>query len=189
MQQNQSLNESRAIARSIRIAPRKVQLVLDLIRGKNIKEAEAILMFTPNRGAEILSPILKSAAANAENNLGLKKDTLYVKECYVTEGFRIKRMLPRAQGRGDMIQKKTSHITIVVASKEDISEKKVDKADKKSTTKKQAKPTKTTKKTTQTKKVAAKKETKPLNKAKTVKKDAKSTKTKKTNKKQEKKVK
>ncbi|MDL2292358.1 50S ribosomal protein L22 [Acholeplasma sp. OttesenSCG-928-E16] len=110
--------EAKAIAKTIRITPRKARLVIDLIRGKNIKEAEAILMFTPRAASPIISKVLKSAVANAEHNLNLNADDLYVKECYVSEGVRIKRMMPRAKGQGDIIQKRTSHITVVVAERE-----------------------------------------------------------------------
>ena len=110
--------EARAIAKTIRITPRKARLVIDLIRGKDVKEAAGILMFTPRAASPIINKVLNSAVANATNNLKLKEDKLFVKECYVTEGMRIKRMMPRAKGQGDIIQKRTCHITIVVAEKE-----------------------------------------------------------------------
>ena len=110
--------EAKAIAKTVRVTPRKARLVIDLIRGKNVKEAEAILMFTPRAASPIISKVLKSAAANAEHNLKLNPDNLFVKECWVSEGFRIKRMMPRAKGQGDIIQKRTSHITVVVAERE-----------------------------------------------------------------------
>ncbi|MBN2267990.1 MAG: 50S ribosomal protein L22 [Acholeplasmataceae bacterium] len=110
--------ETKAIARTIRIAPRKARLVIDLIRGKNIKEAQAILMFTPRAASPIILKVLNSAVANAENNNNQNIDNLYVKEAYVNEGVRLKRLLPRAKGQGDIIQKRTSHITVVVATKE-----------------------------------------------------------------------
>lgn len=109
---------AKATAKTVRITPRKARLVIDLIRGKDAKEAEAILMFTPRGASPIILKVLKSAVANAENNLGLNVDKLYVKECYVGEGVRLKRMLPRAKGSGDIIQKRTSHITVIVAERE-----------------------------------------------------------------------
>lgn len=110
--------EAKAIAKTVRIAPRKARLVIDLIRGKNIKEAQAILMFTPRAASPIILKVLNSAVANATNNLNLNVDNLYVKEAFVNEGVRMKRMMPRAKGSGDIIQKKTSHIAVVVAERE-----------------------------------------------------------------------
>lgn len=112
------MTEAKAIARRVRVAPRKAKLVIDLIRNKNIKEAQAILMFTPNKSAVQILKVLNSAVANGENNLKLNREKLFVKQCFVTEGFRIKRLLPRAKGQGDMIKKRTSHITVVVAERE-----------------------------------------------------------------------
>jgi large subunit ribosomal protein L22 len=100
------------------VTPRKARLVIDLIRGKNIKEAQAILMFTPRAASPIILKVLNSAIANAENNNNASVDKLYVKEAYVNEGVRLKRLLPRAKGRGAIIQKRTSHITVVVAERE-----------------------------------------------------------------------
>lgn len=110
--------EAKAIAKTVRIAPRKARLVIDLIRGQNIKEAQAILMFTPRAASPIILKVLNSAVANATNNLNLNAENLYIKHAFVNEGVRLKRMLPRAKGKGDIIQKKTSHITVVVAEKE-----------------------------------------------------------------------
>ncbi len=111
--------ESKAIAKTVRIAPRKARLVIDLIRGKNVKEAQAILMFTPRGASPIILKVLNSAIANAEHNNNANIDDLYVKEAYVNEGVRLKRLLPRAKGQGgDIIKKRTSHITVVVAEKE-----------------------------------------------------------------------
>ncbi|VEU80095.1 50S ribosomal protein L22 [Haploplasma axanthum] len=110
--------EVKAIHRTARIAPRKARLVIDLIRGKNVKEAQAILMFTPRAASPIISKVLKSAVANAEHNNKLNVENLFVKEAYVSEGVTMKRMLPRAQGKGDIIQKRTSHITVIVAERE-----------------------------------------------------------------------
>ena len=110
--------EARATAKTVRITPRKARLVIDLIRGRDIKEAQAVLMFTPRGASPIILKVLNNAIANAENNYSLDVDKLYVKECYVNEGVRLKRILPRAKGQGDIIQKRTSHITVVVAERE-----------------------------------------------------------------------
>lgn len=110
--------EAKAILRNARISPRKVKIVLDLIRGKDTKTAMAILNNTPKAASEYLSKLLKSACANAENNFSMDPTNLYVSECYVCPGPTLKRMLPRAKGRGDRILKRTSHMTIVVKEKE-----------------------------------------------------------------------
>jgi len=110
--------EARAIAKHIRISPRKVRIVLDTIRGKNVDEALAILKFTPNRSAVAISKVLKSAVANAENNHNMNRDSLYVSKAVADQGPTLKRLLPRAMGRSNIIKKKTSHITIVVKEKE-----------------------------------------------------------------------
>lgn len=109
--------EARATAKTVRISPRKARLVIDLIRGVDVKEAQAILMFTPRAASPAILKVLNSAIANAENNYSLNVDKLFVKECYVNEGVRMKRMLPRAKGSADVIQR-TSHITVVVAERE-----------------------------------------------------------------------
>ena len=106
--------EAKAFAKYIRISPRKVNIVCELIRGKNVKEAAAILANVPKAACEPLSKLLKSAAANAENNHGMDPEKLYVSETFATPGPIIKRMMPRAQGRGYRINKRTSHITLVV---------------------------------------------------------------------------
>lgn len=108
---------ARAIARYIRMSPMKVNVVLDLIRGKNVNDAMAILQFTPKDAAVVVGKVLKSAVANAENNLEMDKDALYVSECHVGPGPIIKRMQPHAQGRAFSIHKRTSHITVVVAER------------------------------------------------------------------------
>lgn len=103
-----------AIARYVRIAPRKVKAVLDLIRGIPVADAQAVLMGA-NRGAtEAVSKVLKSAIANAENNLELPSDDLFIAETYVDQGPTLKRFRPRAQGRATRIRKRTSHITIIL---------------------------------------------------------------------------
>nr|AGR42639.1 ribosomal protein L22 [Iranian pear phytoplasma PD33] len=107
---------AKAIARKVSIASRKARLVVDLIRGKNIVQAQAILTFTPKVAAPVILKLLNSAVSNAVNNLKLNREQLYVKEVFVNEGLRLKRMFPRAKGSGDVIKKRTSHITLVITS-------------------------------------------------------------------------
>ena len=109
--------EARAKATFERIAPRKVQIVLDLIRGEDAEKAMAILKHTPKAACEVLEKVLKSAMANAEvKNMDTSK--LYVAECFVNQGPTLKRIRPRAQGRAYIIRKRTSHITIVLKEAE-----------------------------------------------------------------------
>ena len=103
-----------AIARYVRISSRKVKIVLDLIRGKKVDEALAILMYTPKSAAPVALKLLESAIANAENNQEMNRDTLYVAETYANQGPTLKRYWPRSHGRADQILKRTSHITIVL---------------------------------------------------------------------------
>ena len=110
--------EARAHLRYARIAPRKVSVVLDLIRGEDLDKALAILQYTPKASSELLYKLVKSAAANAENNHNMDKNNLYVAECFVTPGPTLKRVMPRAQGRAFRILKRTSHITVVLKEKE-----------------------------------------------------------------------
>ena len=110
--------EARAHLRYARIAPRKVSVVLDLIRGEHLDQAQAILQYTPKAASELLYKLVKSAAANAENNHNMDKNNLYVAECFVTPGPTLKRVMPRAQGRAFRILKRTSHITVVLKEKE-----------------------------------------------------------------------
>ena len=110
--------EARAYLRNVRIAPRKVQIVLDLIRGKDTDIAMATLKHTPKAACECLEKLLKSAIANAENNHEMDKNNLYVAECFVCPGPTMKRIMPRAQGRAFRILKRSSHITIVLKEKE-----------------------------------------------------------------------
>ena len=107
-----------AKATYIRIAPRKVQIVLDLIRNQPVEKAMAILKYTPKAACEPLMKLLKSAIANAENNNNMDVSRLYVAECSVSQGPTLKRIRPRAQGRAFRIDKKTSHITLVLKEKE-----------------------------------------------------------------------
>ncbi len=111
--------EARAIARYVRIAPRKVRLVVDQIRGKNIAEARTILAFSERSAAETVAKVLNSAVANAENNYGMRADNLIVKATYVDEGPTLKRIRPRAKGSASRINKRTSHITVVVAPRKE----------------------------------------------------------------------
>ena len=110
--------EATAKATYVRISPRKVQIVLDLIRNKPVDVALATLNYTPKAACEILEKLLKSAIANAENNHNMNKDDLYVAECFVCPGPIMKRIMPRAQGRAYRILKRTSHVTIVLKERE-----------------------------------------------------------------------
>lgn len=107
--------EAKAIARHVRIAPRKVRTITALIMGKPVDEALAVLQFTPNRAARALAKVLASATANAEHNLELGRDTLRVRRAYVDSGPSQRRMHARARGRADVIKKRSSHITVIVA--------------------------------------------------------------------------
>ncbi len=111
--------EARAKATFVRIAPRKVQIVLDLIRNKPADEAMAILKYTPKAACEPLAKLLKSAMANAENNNNMDVSRLYVAECTVSQGPTLKRIRPRSKGRAYRINKKTSHITLVLKESEE----------------------------------------------------------------------
>ena len=110
--------EARAKLSYARIAPRKVSIVLDLIRNQPLDKALAILQYTPKAASELLYKRVKSAAAKAENNFNMDKNSLYVAECYVTPGPTLKRVRPRAQGRAYRILKRTSHITVVLKEME-----------------------------------------------------------------------
>jgi large subunit ribosomal protein L22 len=110
--------EARAVARYVRVSPRKARLVVDLIRGKSIDDARAILRFSPRAAAEIVEKVLNSAVANAERNLHVKSDDLIVGTTFVDEGPTLKRIQPRAMGRAFRINKRTSHITVVVNQRE-----------------------------------------------------------------------
>ena len=111
--------EAKAIARYVRVSPRKARIVVDLVRGKSVPQAREILAFT-NRGiAETVEKCLNSAVANAENQYHVDADALYVKTCFVDEGPTMKRIRPRAKGSASRIRKRTSHITIIVATREE----------------------------------------------------------------------
>ena len=105
----------RSTAKTVRVTPRKARPVLDLVRGKSVEEALAILEFTPNQAAKAVYKVVKSAAANAVHNNQLNADALYVKACYADEGIVMKRFMPRAKGNAAQILKRTSHITVVVS--------------------------------------------------------------------------
>lgn len=107
----------KASVKNVKSTPQKARLVIDLIRGKNVEEAFAILRTTNKRACEPIFKVLKSACANAENNNGLDAQSLYVKEAYVGDGQRMKRLLPRSKGRGEIIVKRLCNITIVVADR------------------------------------------------------------------------
>lgn len=109
--------EAKAIAKGIRIPARKARLVIDLIRGKDVIEADKILNNMNKEAARIIRKVLTSAVANAENNLGLDKEKLVVTEAYVNEGPTMKRMRFGSRGHVDPIKKRTSHITVVVSEK------------------------------------------------------------------------
>ena len=106
--------KAEATLKYARISSRKVKIVADLIKGKDIDEALAIVKYTPKASSEIIEKLLKSAIANAENNNGMNADNLYVAACYADKGPTMKRIQPRAQGRAYRIEKRTSHITIVL---------------------------------------------------------------------------
>ena len=110
--------EAKASVIFVRIAPRKVKLVIDLVRGKNIVEALAILRSTPRGASEIIEKLIQSAVANADHNYQMDQNKLYVKEIAVGQGKTYKRMQPHSQGRGFAILKRTSHIFITVAERE-----------------------------------------------------------------------
>ena len=110
--------ETKASAKYIRISPRKARLVVDLIRGRDVGDAQQILDYSPKGAARVVAKILNSAIANAEHNNGLDPDELYVCGVYVDEGPTLKRFRPRALGRATRINKRTSHITLVLDERE-----------------------------------------------------------------------
>ena len=114
----EELKTARAQLVHARIAPRKVQIVCDMIRGKDTKIAEAYMANTPKAGCELVLKLLKSACANAENNFSMDPDKLVVTQVFATPGPILKRMMPRAQGRAYRINKRTSHVTLAVAERD-----------------------------------------------------------------------
>ena len=115
--QNEVLSAS-ATLKYARISSRKVKIVADLIRGKDVEEALAIVKFTPKASSEIIEKLLKSAIANAENNHGMKSNKLYVAEIYANQGPTLRRIRPAAKGSAVRIRKRTSHITIVLKERD-----------------------------------------------------------------------
>lgn len=111
--------EARAEARYARVAPRKARRVVDLIRGLPAAEAHAVLQFAPQAASDPVGKVLSSAVANAENNGGLDPETLWVRRAWVDEGPMLKRLRPRAQGRAYRVNKRTSHITVIVESRDE----------------------------------------------------------------------
>ena len=106
--------EAKAIAKNVRVTPRKVRLVIDLVRGLPVKEALGILANVNKAASEPVMKVIKSAAANATNNFGMDEDALYIAEIFATDGLRMKRYLPRAKGSASGLVKRSSHITCVV---------------------------------------------------------------------------
>jgi large subunit ribosomal protein L22 len=111
--------QAKAIARYIRIAPRKVRLVIDLIRGKAVGDAVAILRHTPKAASPVVEKVLNSAVANAEHNYEMNVNRLVISEVFVDQGPTLKRFRPRAMGRASKIHKRTSHITLVLTEKKE----------------------------------------------------------------------
>lgn len=109
--------EAKAIAKTVRIAPRKARLVADLVRGKSVVDAIVTLANTNKAASPLIDKVIKSAAANAINNHSMNEETLYVKEILINEGPTLKRFRPRAKGSASPILKRTSHISVVVAEK------------------------------------------------------------------------
>lgn len=103
-----------ATAKYVRITPRKVKIVADLIKGKSIDDAYAILLYTPKAASPVLTKVLKSAEANAVNNNGLNRGDLYVADAFANPGPILKRFIPRARGSANRINKRTSHVTVVL---------------------------------------------------------------------------
>lgn len=113
------MQQAKAVAKTVRIAPRKARLVVDLFRGKQVGEAIAILKHTNRAASPIVEKLIYSAVANAEHNYEMDTDSLIVSEVYVNEGVTLKRFRPRAQGRATAINKRTSHITVVVTEQKE----------------------------------------------------------------------
>ena len=106
--------QARAVAKYVRISPRKARLVMDQLRGKNVEEALNLLNFAPQKSAYIVKKLISSAVANAEENSEIDVDTLFIKSIYADEGPTLKRFRPRAMGRATRIRKRTSHITVIL---------------------------------------------------------------------------
>ena len=112
--------QAKASNRMVRISPNKVRPVMDLVRGKPVERALAILRYMPHKAAKEIARTIQSAAANAENNFEMEPTDLIVKTIFADEGPALKRMMPRARGRGDRIRKRTTHITVIVDDGEEI---------------------------------------------------------------------
>ena len=111
--------EAKAIARYVRVSPRKARVVVDTIRGKSVVAARETLAFEERTMAEVVLKVLNSAVANAEHEHHVRPESLVVKSCYVDEGPTLKRFRPRAKGSASRINKRTSHITVIVATREE----------------------------------------------------------------------
>lgn len=111
--------EAKATAKYVRVSPRKARLVVDQVRGKDIARAREILRFSERAISEVVEKVLNSAVANAENNHHMRSDNLVVKAAFVDEGPTLKRIRPRAKGSASRIRKRTSHITVIVAPREE----------------------------------------------------------------------
>jgi len=111
--------ETKAVARYLRVSPRKARQVIDLVRGRDVGDALSVLKYTPRKAARMIEKVINSAVANAEHNNELEADNLYIKKAFVDEGPTMKRWRARAFGRATMIRKRMSHITIVVDEKEE----------------------------------------------------------------------
>jgi large subunit ribosomal protein L22 len=112
--------QAKAITKSVRISPNKVRPVMDLVRGKPVDRALAILRYMPHKAAREIARTIMSAAANAENNFEMTPDDLVVKTIFADEGPAFKRFMPRARGRADHVRKRTTHITVIVDDGEEI---------------------------------------------------------------------
>jgi large subunit ribosomal protein L22 len=112
--------QAKAITRYVRISPQKVRPVMDLVRGKDVERALAILRYMPHKAAKEIARTIQSAAANAENNFDMARDDLVVKTIFADEGPAFKRIMPRARGRADRIRKRTTHITVIVDDGQEI---------------------------------------------------------------------
>ena len=110
--------EAKAIARYVRVSPRKARIVVDQVRGKDVIAAQEILAFNERAISEVVAKVVNSAAANAQDRFGLRPESLVIKAAYVDEGPTMKRFRPRAKGAASKIRKRTRHITVIVAPKE-----------------------------------------------------------------------
>ena len=111
--------EAKAIARYVRVSPRKARIVVDQVRGKDVIAAQEILAFNERAISEVVAKVVNSAAANAQDRFGLRPESLVIKAAYVDEGPTMKRFRPRAKGAASKIRKRTSHITVIVAPREE----------------------------------------------------------------------